>query len=479
MCQTYSDADLAKFIGFSLIVLLLLIYFVTAMAFSSFERLPVVTNSNNNNNKNKNIVNSNDNFNSVDNTTTECQPDNSEMSAKCRDRHGKDSDDDNDENDGSSCGGGDFEISEKLDGLLSRIDAQFESFFEVVTHGMKSHVFEMQMTERQVLEEIPDFYVLQNRTVSELEKRFAYSMEQSRVQINTNISHYDTRSLNTLSVDNVQSLVAMAQPIFDTLSKRIFEDINFAEFHAFRAAENVYKTVRTNLWSIRQKAEFGSQAVFPEDNLYASQLSWYSEILAELRDNVTRSYKFVDKDKFLTAVAHDFLSLKLKYQHTLNSYHGNITRVLTQEQRFSNLMQRVENVDLRNGRFVWKLNATKIASARNADVFKSRRFQTGSTGRGMLFLYNDKTRPGYFKLTFVQFKAQPALTIFLSVMSQIRPEVLLCFDTPIGISPRKTKAEVVKHFTVPMNMTELKQKGFVKDNTMFVRCLTEDKRIQL
>lgn len=435
--QKFSAIDESKYFGVCLVAVLIVIYFLTAILFSSFEALPSAP---------SNIPAS------VDVTPSFVEDVNGKNDFFTPDK---------------------VEVIEKLDALLARMDKQFQSIFDVISHQMKCQVFNLRINELQVLEELPDFYLLQNRTMGELQNRFAYLMEQSRIDINANISHYDARSLDTLSVDNVESLTHMALPIFHSLSKQIFQDINFAHFHASSTVENIYKRVRTKLWDIRQKVDFSAKTTFGEENYFSKQLRWYNKMLVEMRENITRSYKSVDKDKLLTAVSHDFLSLKLRYEHTLNNYHQNITRVLTQEQRFANLMHRVQNVDLLNGRFVWRLNASKVNSSLNSDVFKSRKFQTGSRGRGMLFLYKDKTRPGYFKLTFIQFKSHP-ITIGLSVMSQIRPEVLICFETHVGKSPGKTKAKVVKYYSVPMKMTELVEKGFVKDNKMFVRCLTDD-----
>lgn len=353
-------------------------------------------------------------------------------------------------------------------------------------YNARVHLHELQLQERDTAAMVPSFYRELNRTIVEIDQRFDWIIHRSRDEITRNVTWFDERSLRELSIDNVAILVHAVNSITNEVWRRVNEEISFTEFAMLRRAGRLFEKVRQKYLSVLENAQFSLRETSlsskqQEDQSKKVELS--AEVLTMYESfvqNVTQRLTGFHEDQIKGLVRADLVKVRQFYDQHLRAYYANVSQSATHQARFQFLVDAVANKNMKSGRFLWQLNATRIQAVdRSKEVFYSTEFQSGSASTARLYMYRDRVRKGFWKVAFVQTEERP-VKIWLSVVSQVKPELLLLHADIVGsvLVPlsrsKRTKVKIVKHFSVSMNTTELITKGYIASGKVFIRCLTSD-----
>ena len=352
----------------------------------------------------------------------------------------------------------------------------FNKLEDFHNYNLKVNLHELQSQEKETAAMVPFFYHELNRTIVELDQRFHWLIEQSRDDIRRNITWFDEHSLRELSIDNVAILVNAVNAITNHVWKRVKEEISFTEFGMLRRAGTVFEHMRKKYFQLLEKAQFSVHETSKRVELREMEMAYEGFV-----QNVTQRLTTLQEDQIKSMVQQDLAKVHKFYDQHLRAYYANASQSVSHKTRFQFLTDSVQNRNLKNGRFVWQLNATRIqAVERSKEIFHSIEFQSGSSSTARLYMYRDRVRKhGFWKVAFVQTEQRP-VRIWMSVLSQVRPELLLMHEDIVGsvLVPlsrsKRTKVKVVKHFSVSMNTTDLIQKGYIANGNIFVRCLTTE-----
>ena len=378
---------------------------------------------------------------------------------------------------GSTTCGNQFDrlVSQDIQKSTKTLEAGFHRLAEFHEYNIRVHLHELQSQEKEAAEVIPSFYREMNRTIVELDRRFHWLIEQSRDEIKRNITSFDDRSLREFSIDNVVILVSMVNDVTNNVWRRVTEEISFSEYRMLNRAGALVDFVRQKYFEILEKAKFNLSET--KDRLALKDLKIeYESFVA----NVTQRLTSLHEDQVESMVRLDISTVRKFYENHLRAYYTNQSQLVTHENRLQFLVDSVQNKNLMNGRFIWQLNATRILETkRSKDVQSSIEFRSGSQSKARLYLYRDRVRKGFWKMSFVQVEQNP-VKIWLSVLSQVKPELLLIHENIVGsvtipvTKSERSKVKVVKHFSLPMNTTKLIEKGYIKNGRIYIRCLTTD-----
>ena len=355
----------------------------------------------------------------------------------------------------------------------------FQKLEDFHYYNLKVHLHELQSQEKETAAMVPSFYHELNRTIVELDQRFHWLIDQSRGDIKRNITWFDEHSLRELSIDNVAILMSAVNSITNHVWKRVTEEISFTEFGMLRRAGTLFERMRKKYLQLLEKAQFSVHETSKRVELREMEMAYEGFV-----QNVTQRLTALQEDQIKSIVRQDLSKVSKFYDQHLRAYYANATQSVSHKTRFQFLTDSVQNRNLKNGRFVWQLNATRIqAVERSKEVFHSIEFRSGSSSTARLYMYRDRVRKhGFWKVSFVQTEQRP-VRIWLSVLSQVKPELLLLHEDIVGsvLVPlsrsKRTKVKVVKHFSVSMNTTDLIQKGYIANGNIFVRCLTTEWRM--
>ena len=351
----------------------------------------------------------------------------------------------------------------------------FHKLADFHIYDLKVNLNELQSQEKETAALVPSFYHELNRTIVELDQRFHWIIEQSRDDIKRNITWFDDLSLRELSIDNVVILVNAVNTITNHVWRRVMEEINFTEFAMLRHAGMIFEQARQKYFQILEKAQF---SVYETSKRV--ELKGVTMLFEGFARNVTQRVTDLQEDQIKRMVQLDLDKVRKFYDQNLRAYYANATESVSHQSRLQFLTDAVQNRNLKNGRFVWQLNATRIQAAERSKVFHSIEFQSGSSSTARLYMYRDRVRKGgFWKVSFVQTEQRP-VKIWMSVLSQVKPELLLLHEDIVGsvLIPlsrsKRMKVNVVKHFSVSMNTTELVRKGYIVNGNIFIRCLTTE-----
>jgi len=361
-------------------------------------------------------------------------------------------------------------VAKKLHDHVQECKHSFHQLGQMHAYSIKIHLHELQSDESRASWIVPSFYQEQNRTIVEMDRRIHWMIEQSRQEINQNISRFDEHSLKEFSLNDVKPLLNTVNSVFNALWRRTFEEINFKEYSLLRRAGNVFESARHLFLEVREKAAYSAREM-----MFSKEKKVEYE---ELVRNVTQRIQTLNQQQIERVVADDFTRVRSFYEHHLRAFHSNFSRSTTHGSRLRFLVEKVKNLNLKNGRFIWHVNMTAIMKAGPREKFHSNEFQSGSTGSAKLYMYRDQVRNGFWKLTFIQ-REDHSVKIWLSILSQLKPELLLPFENAIGaVLPvtkiRRKKVKVVKHFSIPLNSTVMEEEGYIRNDNMYIRCITAD-----
>uniref|UniRef100_A0A7M5WX75 Uncharacterized protein n=2 Tax=Clytia hemisphaerica TaxID=252671 RepID=A0A7M5WX75_9CNID len=378
--------------------------------------------------------------------------------------------------DSTACGNRfDRLLSQDIQKSTETFEAGFHRLSEFHEYNIRIHLHELQSQEKEAAEMIPSFYREMNRTIVEMDRRFHWLIEQSRDEIKRNITSFDDRSLREFSIDSVVVLVGMVNDITNNVWRRVTEEMSFSEYRMLNRAGALVDFVRQKYFEILEKAKFNLSQTKGRSALKDLSLEYEGFV-----SNVTQRLTSLHEDQVESMVRLDISTVRKFYEDYLRAYYTNQSQLVTHENRLQFLVDSVQNKNLMNGRFIWQLNATRILETRRSkDVQSSIEFRSGSMGKARLYLYRDRVRKGFWKMSFVQVDLNP-VKIWLSVLSQVKPELLLIHENIVGsvtipvTKAERSKVKVVKHFSLPMNTTKLIEKGYIKNGRIYIRCLTTD-----
>ena len=330
----------------------------------------------------------------------------------------------------------------------------------------------MKGIQTEILREIPSFYEEIRNTLLIMENTFSQYIEIFWIEINSNITKYDEMSIKITLVENITALQHTFIASANALNNAISNTLHKADYHNIEAAKRLCENVKGKFHNLLNRIHMFSEYDF-SDNFYKDELFRVQREFAMLKTNITKTVVELDEKVYMKKFKGEVDIIKVKYQNVLNSYYANVTSALSYKVRFRSIMDAIQNRDLINGKYIWQLNTTKMSTLPKDRAFISETFTSTHPYKAMLLLYRDKGSRGNWKVTF-HHEEFVRLNIRISILNQVNENRLICVESSVGESKKDDSSKVKKFFNIPLNYSEMKEKGYIKDDSLYVRCTADN-----
>ena len=191
------------------------------------------------------------------------------------------------------------------------------------------------------------------------------------------------------------------------------------------------------------------------------------------------------QEKYKTLLKQEYATLNKTYQDLLATALEKYATDITYERRFSIAMETLENVDLGNGKYVWRMNSSLLPTLPGGHGFYSEKFTAipsssqynaqNHVNYAKLWLLRTSAELDLWKVTYEQFAvAQQKLfssgvRVEVTILNQSYELDLDCAET--YREQKEEKRDLVVDFDIPLTRSELERRGYIQNGNIYVRAI--------
>ena len=178
--------------------------------------------------------------------------------------------------------------------------------------------------------------------------------------------------------------------------------------------------------------------------------------------------------EYVKVLGSEYGNINSTYASLLSRTISNYTTYLSYEYRFQSVMKLMANLDLKDGKYVWRMNSSMLPLLPEGHGYYSEMFTAIPTADepiaplptlAKLWIVRTSVDEDAWKITYEQ-DSESAVRVNVAILNQLSENDLVCPET---YRHTDESNRVIIDFDVPINGSELVRRGFIYKETIFMR----------